>query len=299
MNNFSCLKRSLAISLLLLPLYGADADPETPRRIISMAPSTTEILFALGLGDRVAGVSRFCDYPEAVPAIREIGGYMDPDYEAIVRLQPDLVILLVSHQDAKKELAKLAVPVLTVPQETIAGIHEAIRRIGDACGAAEKAETLLRDLRERTEKIKSAVHEKKKPRVLLCIGRDTQSGRMASMFMAGRKTFYDEIIRIAGGINALSDAMALYPQFSAEGVIQVNPDVIIDLAGRVAPGGKSAADIAAQWDRLHVLKAVKQDQVHVITGDHALRPGPRYIRLLEELAPILHPEAFNKEPAKP
>lgn len=268
-----------------------------PARIVSMAPSTTEILFALGLGGKVAGVTRYCDYPEAAKSIAKIGGYVDPSYEAIVALKPDLVILLTSHQDAERELAKLKIPALTIPHETVSDIHKAIREIGDACGAADKASALLVSLEERTGAVRKTVKHRPKPRVLLCIGRDAESGQLAGMYFAGRNGFYGEIIEMAGGVNAYQDTGVTYPQLSAEGVIQLNPDVIVDLASDMNACGK-APQIAAQWDSLRTVNAVRGKRVHVIAGNHALRPGPRYAQFLEELARLLHPECFAKEPAR-
>lgn len=269
-----------------------------PARIVSMAPSTTEILFALGLGDKVVGVTRYCDYPEAAKNIAKIGGYVDPSYEAIVAFKPDMVILLTSHRDAERELAKLKIPTLTIPHETVSGIHEAIREIGDACGVVDKAAAILDSLEKQTGIVREAVKDRPKPRVLVCIGRDTESGQLAGMYFAGRNGFYDEIIEMAGGENAYQDTAVAYPQLSAEGVIQLNPDVIVDLASHINPKGKTTTQIASQWDALRSVSAVRDKRVYVIAGNHALRPGPRYAQFLEELARLLHPECFEKEAAR-
>ena len=145
------LKKHLAKVLLLYLLCGFLAAglagaAETPayQRIISLAPSLTEILYALDLGDRVVGVTRYCDYPEGALAKTKVGGLMDPNYEAMVALKPDLVILMTSHRDAKRELAKMGIATLTVPHQTIADIHESIQTIGKACGASQKAAELAK-----------------------------------------------------------------------------------------------------------------------------------------------------------
>jgi iron complex transport system substrate-binding protein len=285
----------LALSVLF---SSATATSGPPARIVSMAPSTTEILFALGLGDKVIGVTRYCDYPEAAKNIAKVGGYVDPSYEAILALKPDMVILLTSHQDAERELTKLKIPTLTIPHETVSGIHEAIRRIGAACGVEEKAAAILDSLEQRTEAVRKAVKDRPKPRVLVCIGRDTESGQLVGMYFAGQNGFYDEIIEMAGGVNAYQDATVAYPQLSAEGVVQLNPDVIVDLASHINPEGKTATQIAAQWDALRSVSAVRDKRIHVVVGNHALRPGPRYAEFLEELARLLHPECFAKEAAR-
>jgi iron complex transport system substrate-binding protein len=283
----------LLLFLALTVMARAGTPARQPQRIVSMAPSVTELLFELGLGDRVVGVTRYCDYPPATTRIAKIGGYMDPNYEAIVSLEPDLVILLSSHRDALRELNKMDLETLVTPHETIADIHESIRRIGDACGVQETARAILSDLTRRVEAVRQAVGYRPRPRVLVSIERDTESGQVAGLYVAGRHTLYDEILDLAGGTNALADTSVVYPQLSAEGVVQLNPDVIVDLVSDVGSGGSDDA-IARAWKTLHPVAAVRAGRVYVIAGTHALRPGPRYVRFLEELARILHPDAFER-----
>lgn len=273
----------------------ADFGPSTsPQRIISLAPSITEIIFSLGLGDRLVGVTRYCDFPPAAAKITKVGGYVDPNYEAIVGLKPDLVILLTSHQDARSQLARMKVRTLTVPHNSISDIHEAIRLIGDACGKAREARALVDDLEKRTMAVALATKSKPRSKVLLCNFRDTESGQLAGMYMAGQDGFYNEIIGLAGATNVCGNQPVAFPQISAEGVMQLNPDVIIDLISHNNPGKKTLDQIKAQWGQLHSVAAVRKQQVYVIEGSHAMRPGPRYIEFLEEMARLLHPESFKE-----
>ncbi len=280
--------------LLFGLLHSAAAEDyvQPPQRIVSMAPSATEILFALGLGDRVVGVTRYCDYPAATRQLAKVGGFVDPNYEAIVALRPDLTILLTSHRDVKAELEKLRIPTLTTPHETIADIDEAIRLIGKACGVTERAEVFRGDLQRRTKAVRRLVEGRERPKVLVCIGRDTASGQLSGLYVAGRFGLYDEIIDLAGGVNAYEDDKVAYPQISAEGLLQMNPDVIVDLVSRIEPEGKSPGELKRQWRTVRTVAAVRTGQVHIIVGDHALRPGPRYIQFLEQMARLLHPTAF-------
>jgi iron complex transport system substrate-binding protein len=264
-----------------------------PRRIVSLAPNTTEVLFALGLGNRVVGVTRYCDYPPETAAIAKVGGFVDPSYEEIVALRPDLVILVSAHRDAKRELEKLGLPTLTTPHETIADIHESIRLIGAACGVAPQATALLANLRAREQAIRRAVEGRPKPRVLVCPDRDVTSGQLAGLYVAGRHTFYGEVLEAAGGENAIAGETVAYPELSAEGVVGINPDVILDVTSRMKPGTPAPAVMVHQWDRLRSVTAVREHAVHVIVSDYALRPGPRYVQFLEEMARLLHPEAFG------
>lgn len=284
----------LTLALLCGVVTPADSEMpgQPPGKIISLAPSTTETLFALGLGGNVVGVTRYCDYPEPARSVARVGGFFDPNYEQIVALQPDLVVLLTSHRNAMRELKKMGIRTLAVPHKTIGDIHESIRAIGEACGADKAAAALLRELDDRSRRVRSTVQGRQRRRVLVCIGRDTETGKLSGMYMAGRQGFYHELIESAGGINANEDETVAYPQLSAEGVIRVNPDVIVDLVSHIKPGANPPAQIIRQWDRLSPVTAVQEGRVYAIVGNHALRPGPRYVQFLEQLARLLHPEAF-------
>jgi iron complex transport system substrate-binding protein len=131
--------------------------------------------------------------------------------------------------------------------------------------------------------------------VLICIGRSTDSARLSGIYIAGRDGFYNEIIQSAGGINVYRDEQVAYPQISAEGVLQLNPDVIVDLVSQIQPGAETREEIVAQWGQLRLITAVRESQVHIIAGNYALRPGPRYIKFLEEIARLIHPEAFVED----
>lgn len=285
----------LLVFFFLIPFLPAgNINSETPQRIISLAPSITEILFELDLGGQVVGVTDYCDYPAAVKTIAKVGGLFDPAYEEIVGLRPDLVILLTSHGEVKPELEKLNLRTLTVPHLTLEDIHASIRMIGEACGKKTEAAKLVNALEDRFTAVRKVLEGRPVPRVLLCIGRDTDSGRLGSINIAGGNDFYDAILEAAGGQNVYAGAAVSYPQLSAESIIGLNPDIIIDLVSQIRPGGKTALEIGRQWEHIPSLSAVQEGRVHVITGNQALRPGPRYIEFLEELAHVLHPESFAK-----
>lgn len=264
----------------------------SPRRIISLAPSITEMVFALELGDRLVGVTRYCDYPPAAASIAKVGGYIDPSYEAIVALAPDLVILIASHRDAREQLEKLRLPTLSTPHQTIQDIHEAIRQIGKACGSAPAAEGLLSQFDRRTRAVRDAVRNQPRRRVLVCMGRDVGSGQLTGIYIAGRNGFYDQIIELAGGINAYTNTAIAIPQISAEGVIRLDPEVIVDLQSDMVSRKGKPGEAERQWSQLSMVAAVRDSRVHVLVGNQTLRPGPRYIDFLEQLARLLHPEGF-------
>jgi iron complex transport system substrate-binding protein len=288
----------LTIALLLLGSCGGDS-PEKgsapgPARLISLAPSLTEIVFALDLQDQLVGVTRYCDHPAAARDIAQVGGFFDPSYEEIVALRPDLVLLLESHTTVAGELDKLGIRYLLTPHKKVEDIPRAVQMVGDACGGPRQARELAAQLQTRMAAVQETVADRPRPRALVCIGRDRESGDLAGMHFAGNDGFYNALLQLAGGQNALLDRAVDFPQLSAEGILQTDPDLILELVSRL-PAGKTADQIAAQWDRLPACRAVAEGRVHVIVGDHALRPGPRFIEFLEELALLLHPEAFGEE----
>jgi iron complex transport system substrate-binding protein len=287
------------VFLITVSVHAAGSEissPMLPHRIISLAPNTTEILFALGIGERVVGVSRFCDFPPAVNDIPRVGGFTDPNYETIVSLKPDVVILLTSQVDVLREMEKLKIRTVSVPHETIADTHRAIHIIGEICGVTDSAAILSASLTCRAAEVTNALSGRPEPRVLICIGRDMESGDLSGIYVAGHGSFHSEILEAAGGENVCDEDMIAYPQLSAEGVIVLDPEIIVDLVGGTLPRDTTSNEIVRQWDQLHVIRAVKENRVFTLAGDHALRPGPRYVEFLEELAALLHPDVFPKDP---
>jgi len=260
------------------------------QRIISLSPSTTETLFALGLGDRVAGVTRFCNFPPAAKAKPQVGGYFDPNYEAIVALQPDLVLLLPEQAKAKQFLDELEIENRTVNNKTIADILATIQTIGEIGAVQPAAKALIRDIETRIEKIRQTTQNLPRPTVLISIGRSLGTGALQEVYVAGQPTFFNELIRAAGGKNAYVDDKLEYPLLSAEGILQLNPDIILDLVADLPARHLSEAEVAAEWNVLSQLDAVRQRQIFVLSQDYIVIPGPRFILLLEDFARLLHPE---------
>lgn len=244
-------------------------DPHQGLRIIAMAPNTTEILYALGLGDSVVGVSHYAVYPPEAARKPSVGGTYDPNFEMIVALQPDLVIGLETQKDIAAQLKALGIPFLGVAHEHISEIMQSILTIGKACGAEAEAQKLFQSLEKQLAGI-SAVHTNSGRRLLVCVGHDESLSRM---YVAGKGTFYDELIERAGGVNACGDTAAKYPEISPEGLTAMHPDVVIDILPN--PGHFTSND----W---RPYRAV------VITNDYASIPGPRFVLLLQDFINAIH-----------
>lgn len=252
-----------------------------------MAPSLTETLLALDLGDRVVGVTRYC--PDVQGAI-SVGGYFDPSYETILSLDPDLVVVMQSHDELHRRLAELGLDTLQVDQHDIEGILASVTAIAERCGVDARGRRLVDRLRADLDIVAAAVAGLDRPRTLVVVGREPGGGRIGALWAAGPDTFYDDVIRLAGGVNAVPPTAIRYPELSREGLIAVDAAVILDV---VADGGARAVSLdeaARDWRELGDLRAVRNDRVVVLTDDFVVIPGPRIVDTVRTFAEVIHPE---------
>ncbi len=267
---------------------GGSAGPghEAPcKRIVSLAPSVTESLFALGLGDRVVGVTRYCRFPPAARDKAKIGGYFDPNYEAIVALRPDLVVLLAEHGQAAEDLAALGLRTLELDHQSVRGILLSLERLGRACGRRQEAERLVRGIEGEMARVRARRREGPRPRVLVVVGRAYGTGTLRDVYVAGRKSFYHRLIELAGGENACKEERIRFPAYSAEGILRLDPDLIVELIPDLEEKGLNRKTVLGDWRRsLPGMGAVKENHVALLTGDYTVIPGPRFIRTVEGLA---------------
>ena len=264
------------------------APTAVPRRIVSMAPSLTETLVALGLEDRVVGTTRYCP---PVSGATGVGGYLDPNYEAILALKPDLVVAMQSHDELRRRLVDLGLDTLMVDQHDIAGVIASVETIAARCGVAQRGSEVSASLLAGMEAVATRVAGLDRPRVLVVVGREPGGGRIGPLWAAAPDTFFDDVVRLAGGTNVLVDSRIRYPEISREGLLALDPDVIFDV---VADGGARrviADEAAADWNQLADLRAVAAGRVHVMVEDHVVIPGPRVVETVEDFARRLHPEA--------
>lgn len=262
-----------------------------PKRVISLSPGLTEALFAVGAGDRVVGVTRYCEWPPEARALPKVGALLDPNYEAMVGLHPDLVVLMPSHREHRAELERLGLPYLEVDQTSLEDIYASLETLGRLCGRAAEGRAAAEGLRARVERLKERVKDLPRPRVLLSSGRDLQSGSLNEVYVVGRRTFLGNLLDLAGGENAFPDSAVEYPALSGEAILRLNPEVVIEMT--MDPGGLPVdrTQILAPWKALPGLAAADRDRVHVLSGSHLTIPGPRVAQTLEELARAVHPEA--------
>ena len=288
---------SYILRTTLLPGRDTSPDVQTPDttpprydRIISMAPSITETLFALGLGDRVVGVTKYCVYPAEARDKAQIGGFVDPNFEAIVSLNPDLAIVLPAHGETIEALARLNIPTLTVDHRTTEGILESIRIIGDALGAEVRAGEVLDDIHRRLQLVRDKTRGLSRPKVVLSAGRDLGSGKIREVYVAGKNQWYDDVITIAGGQNAFTNNGIQFPSLTGEGLLRLQPEIIIEMAPKLDDAPYTRKDVIEQWDAFRDLPAVREGRVFVLSGSHVTIPGPRFVQVVEDVARVVHPE---------
>jgi iron complex transport system substrate-binding protein len=280
------MRRPLLVSLLpaLVTALSPAAHAAPPQRIVSTAPSVTETLFALGAGDRVVGVTTFCRHPDAALAKPKIGGYTTPGLEAILALEPDLVIV----GDAgglTRRLTALGVPTLEVRPETLASIDASIRAIADRIGEPGRGEALVARISGQRAEVTRAVAGRVRPRVLLLLGHSSDSP--ASLFAAGPGSFLGEMLAAAGGDNVLGEVGTPYPRVSVEEVIGRDPDVILEVVSAPAQADLAAERARRRWSAYPSLRAVRHGSIRVVVDDTILQPGPRVGEKIAILAAAL------------
>jgi iron complex transport system substrate-binding protein len=279
--------RPLALALLtILTLACTPAPPqkpaaEAPRRIVSLTPAITETLFALGLGERVVGVTRFCDYPPEATAKPRVGGYSDPDVEAVLALQPDLVLISpnVGNREGGLALQRAGVRVEVVTGERLEETYAAIERIGALCAVPDAGRALAARVRHEVEAASASVRGLPPTRALFCLQTDP-------VIAAGRDTLPADLLERAGGANVVD--VPRYPQLGLEAVIAAAPEVILQTRMDTQETDPTAGP-AAFWARWRTIPAVAAGRVIVFDGTPALRPGPRVGEAVTRMAAHLHP----------
>jgi iron complex transport system substrate-binding protein len=220
----------------------------------------------------------------------DIGGFLDLNYEAIITLKPDLVILLPEHRKAKDYLAEFGIKTIEVDNKTIADILGAIKIIGDSCYAKTEATNLLVNINKRIESIKKKTAHLQKPSTLVSISRVFGIGTLKDVYVAGVPTYFNEIIEMAGGINAYKNDKIAYPNISTEGLIHLNPEAIIDFVNNLKESNLTKEIVLKDWQSVEYIEAVKNNRVTVLDSDYISIPGPRFVLLLKDIAKAIHPE---------
>lgn len=292
------MKRTFALKLLLiqlvfLPLTFAELKAKDdrgkvvilkkpPQRIVSLAPAVTEMLFAIGAGNRVVGVTSYCDYPPAAKKLPKVGGFTNPSLEKIVNLRPELVVAMRGNPlNLLERLEKMGYPVFALNPQKLNDVLSGVERLGKLIGSKE-AEKVVSDLRRRVERMKmmaSKVPWERRPKVMIELWDNP-------LIVFGRDSIGNEVIELAGGRNIIEKGRIPYPQISLEFVLENQPDVIVLAHMTKVRNPLEEVKRRANWERL---KAVREGRVFAIDADIIDRPGPRLIQAIETLHRLLYP----------
>jgi iron complex transport system substrate-binding protein len=260
--------------------------PFPPKRIVSLAPNITEILFSLGLDEEIVGVSIHCNFPEKAKSKTQVGSYISIDFERIVSLKPDLVIATAvgNTRDMVERLGGFGFPTYVIFPKNFNDILRSIGHLGQVVNREQGADGIIQGMKKRSERIVELTKDLHRPKVFIQIGD-------APIVTVGKGSFADDLIRLAGGENIASREKEVYPRFGMEEILKRSPEVI--LISSMNPKG-DYQKIFLEWSRWKTIPAVKNNRIHLIDSDLIDRPSPRIIEGLEEIARILHPERFKK-----
>ena len=281
----------LAISQLPLMYCYVDEyqSQQRSQRIVSLSPNLTEIVFALGLGDRVVGVSNNCDWPAEAKQKPKMGTFWQPNTEAIIAAKPDLVVCesFLQHKEVAETLKRAGLRVVSLHAESIEELYSAILSIGQAAGCSDKAEPLATKIKSDIDQIRAKSSSARKVKVLWAV-------QTEPMRVVGVKTFVNEIIDLAGGQNVIEPTGDQYPSVGTETILTSGAEVIIQSAMGTEDITKQQEAAEKFWNRFANLPAVKNKKVYVIEADTVLRLGPRLPDGIMAVAKLLHPELFSQ-----
>jgi iron complex transport system substrate-binding protein len=283
------------LSVLLLVASAVSGPPGRPERIVSLSPSATEILYAVGAFDRVVAVSRYCEYPEEVKKLPRVGGWTDTNLEQVLGLAPDLVVLTDAQAPfLEGRLQSLGIRTLAVGSQSLEDIFGAVLAIGVAVGKEVEAKELSARMRAELQAIADATAGRPRPSVLVVV--DRLPGTLRDLYVATGKSYLTSLVEIAGGDPILPEAKHNYTALGTEALLTLNPEVVFDMVQALiapvpVPGAASLAeDPAAVWKTISI-RAVENDRVYALTDKRLVHPSQFAIHAAREMAKRLHPDA--------
>lgn len=258
--------------------------PARVDRVISLAPNLTEIVFAVGGGNRLVGRTSYCDYPPEAKAVAEIGDTLHPSLERIIALRPQVVLISTASQLEvfTQQLQNQNIAVFVTDPHDLDGVFRSIEQIGDILGQKEQATLVVQKLRDRTNAVEQAVKQQQPVRVFYQLSAEP-------LYTAGHDAFVTDLIRRAGAISVTADVPGAWPKYSNESALAAKPEAII-----LPTGGSMGTGNSTVTEALRKSPAALANRVYKINDDHLVRPGPRAVDGLEEMASALHPDAFKK-----
>ena len=258
--------------------------PARVERVITLAPNLTEIVFAIGAGDRLVGNTTYCNYPAEAKNVAKVGDTLHPSLERIIALRPQVVLISTASQLEvfTQQLQNQNIAVFVTDPHNLDGVFRSIEQIGLMLAQDQQAKTLVQELRNRTNAVETAVQQTTPVRVFYQVSGEP-------LYTAGRDSFVTDLMRRAGAISVTADVPGAWPKYSNESALAAKPDAIILPTG--GSMGEANSNVA---EALRNSPAVLAGRVHRINDDLLSRPGPRSVQALEEMARALHPGAFKQ-----
>jgi cobalamin transport system substrate-binding protein len=260
-------------------------------RIVSLVPSATEMLFAIGAGPQMVAVSSFDQYPPEVASLPRVGALIDPDVERILSLEPDLVVVYGTQRDLRAQLERARIPVFSYTHGGIGDALDAMRALGARTGHREPASSLAARIGADLAALRNRVQGRRRPQTLLVLGREPLTLR--GVYASGGRGFLHEMLTIAGGSNVFGDVDRENVQPSTESLLARAPEVIVELRPGAPPDAATIAREQDAWRSLAAVPAVQRKRVHLLYGNALLVAGPRIVWATEQLARAIHPDAFQ------
>jgi len=286
------LAASLVLAVSTLAATGAvTGAADDPQRIISLVPATTEMLFVMGAGGRIAGVSNYDRFPPDVARLPKVGGLLDPDVERLLSLKPDLVIVYDTQTDLKRQLERARIPMFGYVHRDLADITVTMRALGARIGMKAAADAAAARIEQQLAAIRARVANRPRPKTLLIFGREP--GALRRVDASAGYGFLHDLLELAGGSDVLGDLKKQSIDMSTEMIISRAPEVILELhyGDSLKPERFDAE--RRVWNALPSVPAVRNNRVFLLGGDEFVVPGPRIVIAADRFARALHPDAFK------
>jgi iron complex transport system substrate-binding protein len=276
---------AIGLTLWFHPSALTQSPAKPPARIVSLIPATTEMLFAVGVGDRVVGVGSFDRFPPEVERIQRVGALLDPDVERILALRPDLVVVYRSQTDLLAQLARAQIPAFVYAHAGLADVTTTLRELGARVGAGDRANTLAADIERRIDATRKRHAGGRRPKTLIVMGRDALALR--GIYASGGIGFLHDMLAAAGGENVFADTKRQAVQATSELILARAPEVILELRADPMDQATEAKELRV-WGALASVPAVRNGRVHIIVDSRTVIPGPRVAEAVEVFERALH-----------
>ena len=271
--------------VLALVMSGPLAAHQAPTRIVSLVPAVTEMLYALGAGDRVVGVSSFDKFPPEIEKLPKVGALLDPNLDRILSLKPDLVVLYHSQTDLQAQLKRATIDAYSYRHAGLADVTETIRSVGARVGRKAQGDALANEIESKLAAVRKRFAAGTRPRTLVVFGREKFALR--GIYASGGRGFIHDMLTVAGGDNVFADVQREAVQATTELILARRPEVIIELRADPMTADEERKE-RTTWNQLAAGPAVRSGRVHIITDPRTVIPGPRVVEGVEVIADRLH-----------